>query len=687
MIASSFKRGRCRPGRLGTFILACTLVAAGVSSAGAIEFPGPKPGKATASLDRRSLRLQNDVIAASWNLAPSRFELVEVVDRISSTSVCGRSAEVFSVRLAGGRLLRASELGPAGEPTLERLQPEADSLRLAQRCAGWRATVPLVDGDGRIRVRWCALIRDRSNYIRQEVTLRSGEGEIPVEGLTLLDVSAPKARTLGAVDGSPVVARNLFFACEHPMAQNRVKSGRVVCGLPRYAAVRPAEPLLGSSVIGVVPEGQLRRAFSYYVQRERARPYCPFVYYISWFDIAWPDRKMDQQQCLDAIEGFGRQLNERRGVELDAFVFDDGWDDNRTLWRFHRGFPHGFTPLASAAAKYNAVLGTWISPWGGYGKAKAQRLEYGMTQGFEQNRHGFSLAGPKYYARFREVCAEMIRKYGVKYLKFDGVGPGNVATGAGEEYGPDIEALLRLISDLRRLRADLFVNTTVGTWPSPYWLWYSDSIWRSGSDVGFSGQGSTRQQWLTYRDMIAYRQRVCPAPLYPLNSLKFQSVICAKLGLATKLSNEPKDLLDDIRMAAGSGTQLQEFFLTAKMIPADVWDAAAEAIDWLRRNADVLVDSHWVGGDPGKGQVYGFASWSPRAGILVMRNPCDKAAQFRVDVERAFELPRAATRRYLLQSPWKHSAKRPQCTLQAGKPHTFELAPFEVRVLEAVPVE
>ena len=53
-------------------------------------------------------------------------------------------------------------------------------------------------------------------------------------------------------------------------------------------------------------------------------------------------------------------------------------------------------------------MGVWLSPWGGYGEAQEQRLKYGRTQGFETNARGFSLAGPKYYARFRQVCLEMI---------------------------------------------------------------------------------------------------------------------------------------------------------------------------------------------------------------------------------------------------------------------------------------
>ena len=84
--------------------------------------------------------------------------------------------------------------------------------------------------------------------------------------------------------------------------------------------------MTATAVIGVAPEGQLRRSFLHYVERERARPYSPLAYYISWFDIAAQDRKMNEKLCLDRIHAFGRELVEKRGAKLDAFVFDDGWE-------------------------------------------------------------------------------------------------------------------------------------------------------------------------------------------------------------------------------------------------------------------------------------------------------------------------------------------------------------------------
>ena len=455
---------------------------------------------------------------------------------------------------------------------------------------------------------------------------------------------------------------------------------------PRHRPLQPGQAWAVEAVVGVVPEGQFRRGFLYYLERQRARPYQPLFYYISWFDIAYDDRKMNEALCLKVIDQFGLETAVKRGVKPDMFIFDDGWDDNRTLWRFHEGFPKGFKPLERAAAKYDAVLGTWISPWGGYGRAKKARLEYGEAQGFETAHGGFSLAGPTYFARFRDVCLEHIEQYGVRYFKFDGIGKGSSASGPGKEFGPDIEAMLDLITQLRERQPDLFFNTTVGTWPSPYWLFFSDSIWRGGGDLSYHGSGSRRQQWITYRDGTAYRVRVCKAPLYPLNSIKSQGVMYAQLGLAAELSTDLDDLVDDIHMAAASGSQLQEFFVTPSMMPAEGWDAVAESIAWLRENADVLVDTHWIGGDPNQGQIYGYASWSPRKGILVLRNPSDKTCEIEVNLQSMLELPAANSGPYRITPRWQRGT-RSEFTADAKEPFPVHLGPFEMIVLEAFPDE
>ncbi len=374
---------------------------------------------------------------------------------------------------------------------------------------------------------WKAILREGSTYVREELTLHATGQNVLVKEIVLFDEKIPGAKTVGTVDGSPVVAGNFFFGYEHPMSRNTVSADSTVhCSFLRNAVLQAGETLTQSWVIGAVPAGQLRRGFLAYVERERVHPYRPFLHYNSWFDIAWDKQKFNEAQSLDAIDQFGRELVQKRKVQMDSFLFDDGWDDDKSLWKFHSGFPNGFTPLKTEAAKFHSGIGVWISPFGGYDVAKTQRLKYASQFGYETNDSGFSLAGPKYYERFHDICLEMVQKYGVNQFKFDGLAAGAKANENG--LTRDGDAMLRLVEDLRAAKPDIYINQTTGTWPSPFWLLYVDSTWRGGADHDFQGQGSWCQRWMTYRDAQTYANVIRKAPLYPLNSLMLHGIIYAK---------------------------------------------------------------------------------------------------------------------------------------------------------------
>jgi hypothetical protein len=273
----------------------------------------------------------------------------------------------------------------------------------------------------------------------------------------------------------------------------------------------------------------------------------------------------------------------------------------------------------------------------------------------------------------------MVQKYGVNEFKFDGLSAGAMAGVKG--LTRDGDAMLRLIADLRAVKPDIYINQTVGTWPSPFWLLYVDSTWRGGADHAFHGKGSPRQQWLTYRDMETYNNVVQRGPLYPLNSIMLHGIIYATNASKLEVTSD-RDFADEVHDFFGAGTQLQEMYITPRLLNAQNWDDLAEAAKWSRANSGVLVDTHWIGGNPEKNQVYGWASWTARKGIIVLRNPDDQPAVFSADFKSIFELPAGAAKTFQLRSPWKKDAAQPEVKIDTAQPHTFELKPFEVLVLE-----
>ncbi len=649
-------------------------------TAGNLAAVPPKPGPAQLSQSSDTLHFENRVIDATWKYSPKGIEWVGVKNKWTGSAISTSTPAFKCMR----RVASGSEPVEWESVTLDHsttLAGNRASLRRAGQASGYSVEVDLRSNDG-LRCLWRAELRDGSNYIRQEIELHSTEGYVDLERVVLVDARIPSAKLAGECAGSPIVTSDIFAGFEHPMSHAQIVRDRATAWIARALPLREGQSVKYSSVIGVAPRGQMRRAFLNYVERERAHPYRPFLHYNSWYDLGM-FTKFDEAQCLDVIKAYGRELVEKRGVKLDSFLFDDGWDNYESMWEFHKGFPNGFMPLKEEAAKFKSAPGVWLSPWGGYGDPRNKRLAYGKAQGYEVDNQGYALSGPKYYKRFHDVTLEFVTKFGINHFKFDGTGsPDKMCPGSA--FDSDFEAAIQLIADLRAAKPDLFINLTTGTWPSPFWLRHADSTWRGGSDHSFAGVGSDRQRWITYRDADTYSGVVRRAPLYPINSLMTHGIIYAPH--ANKLNTDPKgDFRSEVRSYFASGTQLQELYVSPKLLTSENWDDLAASAKWARDNADVLVDNHWVGGDPGKLEVYGWASWSPRKGILTLRNPSDRPQAYSVDPQLVFELPDDAIKSFVATNPYARTTGKPGMDFPEGHSRVLDLEAFEVRVLEFAP--
>jgi hypothetical protein len=643
----------------------------------------PDPGVAKADLLADGFELRNAAVSLRGRVIGGHLEKLDFQNRM-----VGGMQQLpmlpFALLLGDGSVVQASGMRVVSAPKMVDLRAEPGASQLAEQLPGKAVVTDLEDESGRLHFAWRVILRDGSNYVRQEMTVTAKTVDVPVREVRMVDFHAPYARVVGTVKGSPVVAGLLFAGFEDPLSSCAVAGERVRCWIERELPLKAGQSVTYSSVAGVATGGQLRRGFLHYVERERAHPYRTFLNYNSWYDLGYFNR-YDEAGALNVINSFGTELTKKRGVPIASFLFDDGWDDPATLWKFNTGFPNGFTRLKATAALYGTAPGVWLSPWGGYGKPKQQRVAAGQAAGYEIVDKGFALSGPKYYAAFRDACFKFVRDYGVNQFKFDGTGNADRVV-PGSSFDSDFAAAIHLIGELRALKPDLYINLTTGTYPSPFWLRYADSIWRGGEDHDFLGVGPKREQWITYRDADTYEHVVLGGPLFPVSSLMLHGIIYAKY--AKNLDTDPQnDFANEVHDYFGNGTQLQEMYVTPSLLSPTNWDTLAEAAGWSRANADVLVDTHWIGGDPALLEVYGWASWNPRKAVLVLRNPSDKPQDFSIDIATAFELPANAARAYSLHSPWKEDRQQPGVSVKAGEAHRFSLKPFEVLVLDGTPVQ
>ena len=666
-----------------TLILFCAAIVSGAAQARATreELPPPwlpaDPGKAHCHVDARRAELANAALRFAVTFE-NQSATPALLHNVYANSTQVLDGDLFAVTSREGIRRGARQFSLYGKLTCRRVEARPQAARAAERRAGVAVTGIFSDAVTGLHVTWRAVLRDGTNYVREEASFVADKS-IDLAAIAMIDTRLDRARAEGTADGSPLVAGDDFYGFEHPLANARVLDGRATMSLKRVLPLRAGVAVMYSAVLGVAAPGQLRRGFQAYLENERATPFRTFLHYNSWYDIGY-FTPYTEKEAVDVIDAYGEKLIRQRGVQMNSFLFDDGWDDLEHLWQFSKDFPQGFAPVRAAAEKFGAEPGMWLSPWGGYSKPRARRLETAKAAGYEVDEQGLALSGRKYYALVHDSTINLLKRYGINQFKLDGTGSPDKVT-PGSEFDSDFAAAIELINDLRAIKPDLFVNLTTGTWPSPFWLRTADSIWRGGNDHEFAGVGSDRQRWITYRDADTYGGIVRQGPLYPLNSLMLHGIIYARK--AQGLSTDPHDdFADEVHSYFATGTGLQEMYISPDLLSTANWDALAASAKWARANAATLRDSHWLGGDPARGQVYGWASWRPGHAIVTLRNPGDIAQEFAFDAASALELPASEPRTWQATSVFGSGEAQ---TVHAGTSMNVALQPFQVLVWELRP--
>lgn len=419
-----------------------------------------------------------------------------------------------------------------------------------------------------------------------------------------------------------------------------------------------------SAVVGLIAEGQARRSFLAYSERERAVPWRPYPVYISWYELNI-NRNNDKDytgnmtvgQCTDVVNQWKTHLYTNHKSNVKAFVWDDGWDQYGT-WTFNKNFPNGFQEPNETAVAMNSGIGAWLGPVGGYGQSGNYRRAYWNGKG------GMQLSNPDYYKVFLDACSNMIDSYDFRFFKFDGISAQFSATGpdAGTTGIENAEAIIDIERKIREKKADIFLNTTVGTWASPFWFQFTDAVWRQENDYGEIGnQGTSREKWITYRDRLVYQNFVQNSPLCPINTLMTHGFILSEFGGSQ--DRNYNGIVRELRCAFACGSGMVELYNDYKLMNSinggKLWKELADCIAWQEENADVLPDIHWVGGNPwdgSKANVYGWASWNGKKATLALRNPSTSRQTYSTTLREALDIPAYVNTTITLSHAFSQSA-------------------------------
>ena len=637
--------------RIYCFLFCCLLAAGQLARAQAVIFPQAKQaGVAKAKAKKGTYILSNNLFTATFVEADGKL-------RFGGAPQLGLlpQTELFKIRLAEGQEVAASAMTLMGVQLLK-LKGEADAIKGAHKLDG-QAIEAEFEFAG-LDICWRAVLRNGSHYLRTELELTARQDVamhsiIPmcylVDNLNGTEVPKVVGNTRGAV-----VANNRIFAgLETPTGLNSV--GEAVQGASpiqglwsRQTTLQAGKSWQVSAVVGLIAEGQPRRSFLAYSERERAVPWRAMPVYISWYELNIDrnnDRdyatNMTEEQCTDVVKEWKKQFFDKYGVGVKAFVWDDGWDSYGT-WTFNKNFPNGLTEPDAVAREMGSGMGAWLGPVGGYGQSGEYRRAYWKEKG------GMQLSNPDYYKVFLDACTYMIDHYDFRFFKFDGISAQFSAVGPdpGSRGEENAEAIINIERETRKIKEDIFLNTTVGTWASPFWFQFTDAVWRQEADHSTIGdQGHDRERWITYRDRLVYQNFVQNSPFCPINTLMTHGFILTRFGDVSK-NMEYDGILRELRCAFACGSGMVELYNDYKLMNeingGQLWKDLADCVKWQEANADVLPDIHWVGGNPWDGKkanIYGWAAWNGKKAVLTLRNPAASPQSIKLTLRQALEIP------------------------------------------------
>ena len=627
------------------------------SWAQAVIFPQKKqPGVAKITQKSNSYQLANKVLKASFINTGGKLYF-------NGCSELGLQpdTELFKVLLGDGSTVAASGM-KLEDVKIVTLGEDPSAATASLRYAGKALEARFTYGD--LSITWRAVLRDGSHYLRTEMDIKAAR-DLSMKGIVAMNYLVAKnsaytaPEVVGNTRGAILASNHIFAGLETPMGLNSSKdegNATHIEGLwRRNTTLKAGKTWNISSVVGLVAPKQLRRSFLAYSERERAVAWRPYPVYISWYELnidrnnaQAPSYKgnMTVEQCADVVSHWKTHFYDKYQMAPKAFVWDDGWDQYGT-WTFNPNFPNGFDEPANEAKKMGTGIGAWLGPVGGYGQSGEYRRAYWRSKG------GMQLSNEDYYNFFIRCCTNMIDRYDFRFFKFDGISAQASAIGPdeGTRGEENAEAIISIERAVRQKRPDIFLNTTVGTWASPFWFHFTDAVWRQEGDYGEAGdQGTDRERWITYRDRLVYQNFIQRSPVCPINTLMTHGFILSRWGAVSK-NMDYEGIVREMRCAFACGSGMVELYNDYKLMDeikdnqgnaGALWKDLAECIKWQQEQADVLPDAHWVGGNPWDGKkanVYGWAAWNGKKSVLTLRNPSASAQTFTTTLREALEIP------------------------------------------------
>jgi len=512
-------------------------------------------------------------------------------------------------------------------------------------------------------------------------------------------------------------SKGVFFGLEFPTSTNTIKDNEI--NSYQYIGKKIGSDWINSEkvVLALYPDERVKYHFFNYLADIRVHPLEPYTLYNSWYDLRseiYTERLSDnlkkygfdpenvvmsEENVFNIIESIRENFTEKNDIEMDAFVLDDGWDVYESPWELrNKEFPNGMKPIADELAKTDTDLGIWFGPTGGY-SYRMKRINWMKEHGYETvgeevsyNTAMLCLAGEKYSDLFKKRVKDFVKEDNVGFFKWDGIQFACSEPDHGHPVGiysreAVMNTTIEMCNTVRKHNPDTYLNITSGTWLSPWWVKYANQIWMGGRDYGWAPTPSIskRDASITYRDNVLYSDFKVKDFWFPIANLMTHGIIKGNLQLLGG-AKEPLDkFTDNALLYFARGVSMWELYISPNILTKGEWNAMSQSIKWAEDRFDILKNTRMVGGDPLKGEPYGYTHYKGKRGIIAVRNPFITKNKIKVDLTSKLGLSSEA-KSLVLERVYPTRWIDPDLYSEGGTVE-IDLKGYETAIYEVYPVE
>lgn len=412
------------------------------------------------------------------------------------------------------------------------------------------------------------------------------------------------------------------------------------------------------------------------------------------------------KQFLDFFDGFKDNL-EPFDVSLDSLQLDlIGFEPCTVAEPRGDLFPGGYGELCRLMRGRGSSLSVWLSLNGTGilydvwkdGAVQRESEKWMAEQGYRRTDGPFQPYNGHYCAStagFKDAMKDTIRKAvedGITYFKHDYIQGICSAEGHGHlpsvrhGFEANMDAVIEMLDYARRLNPDIINAPTSYAHLSPWWLMHANYIWYGASDSGAVStwpQLSSSEWELNYKDGHFYKMQNRWKSLVPMTAMNTQAFMRHSKTKDPDSKEPLREWADYCMMVCGRGLRLIDLYFNPVLRP-DFWKALGESLRWWRHNVEILGNTRMAGGDPRKGEVYGYVHWKDDSGIICLRNPDIKEQTISVPFDTSVSYGGQPGRLFRGRVIYPFLEDIP-VQFESGKPLLLKVPGYSVAVVELSP--